>query len=304
MTRLIYKRSIRESTLRIYTTFFAKTIFGDYMSIRTDLVLEQQQNCGKDLSGVESHQESIGNATLCTVKIGTDAAAKELGKPLGTYCTVSFPRLDFVCDTADIINATVKSLKAVCKTAPKYALVVGLGNTDITPDALGPFVSDRVLATRHLGDALKHDLGLDDLKSVCCLAPNVLGKTGIESYDLIQAAAKKIKPDIIIAVDALAARSPDRLCRTVQISDSGICPGAGVNNSRKELSQNTIGIPVIAVGIPTVIDANQFFGTEENMMVTPKEIDLLVEKSAQILARAINIFLQPKLDIDIIESLT
>jgi len=274
------------------------------MSIRTDLVLEQQQSCGKDLSGVESHQESIGNATLCTVKIGTDAAAKELGKPLGTYCTVSFPRLDFVCDTADIINATVKSLKAVCKTAPKYALVVGLGNTDITPDALGPIVADRVLATRHLTDELKRDLGLDGLKSVSTITPNVLGKTGIESYDLVSATAKKIKPDIIIAVDALACRDPERLCRTIQIADSGICAGSGVNNARKPLNLATLGIPVIAVGIPTVIDANSFFNSDENMMVTPKEIDLLVEKSAQILARALNIFLQPELDIDVIESLT
>ncbi len=274
------------------------------MNIRTDLVLEQQQSCGKDLSGVKSFRESIGNATLYTVKICEETAAKELGKPKGTYCTVSFPRLDFVCDTADIINATIKSLKTVCKAAPKCALVVGLGNIDITPDALGPFACDRVLATRHISNDLKHDLGLEGLKSVCCLAPNVLGKTGIESHTLIYAAAKKIKPDLIIAVDALACREPDRLCRTVQISDSGICPGAGVNNSRKELSQNTIGIPVIAVGIPTVIDANQFFDTDENMMVTPKEIDLLVEKSADILARALNIFLQPELDIDVIESLT
>lgn len=278
------------------------------MNIRTDLVLEQQESCEKNLSGAQTHQESFGNTTLHTVKICEDTAAKELQKPKGIYCTVSFPRLDFVCDTADIINATVKALKKVFKNNITNALVVGLGNTDITPDALGPFVADKILATRHLSDSLKHDLGLDDLKSVCCLTPNVLGKTGIESYDLITATSKKIKPDLIIAIDALAARDPARLCRTIQISDSGICPGAGVNNSRKELSKKTIGIPVIAVGIPTVIDANGFFKDidtpQENMMVTPKEIDLLVEKSAEILSRALNIFLQPELEIDIIESLT
>ncbi|MBQ8741368.1 MAG: GPR endopeptidase [Clostridia bacterium] len=278
------------------------------MNIRTDLVLEQQEGCDSNLSGIEKEYKKTGNATLSIIKICDDEASNILQKPKGTYCTVEFPRLDFVCDTADIINATVKALKKVFKNNITNALVVGLGNTDITPDALGPFVADRVLATRHLGDALKHDLGLDDLKSVCCLAPNVLGKTGIESYDLITATTKKIKPDLIIAIDALAARDPSRLCRTIQLSDSGICPGAGVNNSRKELSKKTIGIPIIAVGIPTVIDANSFFENTktpiENMMVTPKEIDLLVEKSAQILARAINIFLQPELDIDVIESLT
>lgn len=274
------------------------------MNIRTDLIAEIKEQNTEKLTGVKTLDETVGEVKISTVTVNDAKAAKALQKPIGTYCTVSFPRLDFVCDTADIINATVKALKTVFKADFKNALAVGLGNTDITPDALGPFVCDRVLATRHLSDNLKRDLGLDDLKSVCCLAPNVLGKTGIESYDLICAAAKEIKPDLIIAIDALAARDPSRLCRTIQISDSGICPGAGVNNSRKELSQKTVGIPVIAVGIPTVIDANGFFNTEENMMVTPKEIDLLVEKSAEILSRALNIFLQPKLDIDIIESLT
>ncbi len=278
------------------------------MNIRTDLVLEQQEGCDRKLSGIKQEYEKMGNTTLSIIKICDDNTSNVLQKPKGTYCTVSFPRLDFVCDTADITSATVKALKTVFKTDFKNALVVGLGNTDITPDALGPFACDRVLATRHLGDDLKHDLGLDNLKSVCCITPNVLGKTGIESYDLITAAAKKIKPDLIIAIDALAARDPARLCRTIQIGDSGICPGAGVNNSRKELSKKTIGIPVIAVGIPTVIDANSFFECAEapieNMMVTPKEIDLLVEKSAEILSRALNIFLQSELDIDIIESLT
>ncbi len=278
------------------------------MSIRTDLISEIKEESHSSLTGTETYEETIGEATISTVRIIDDSAVNVLQKPKGTYCTVSFPRLDFVCDTEDIINATVKALKKVLKNDIKTTLVVGLGNTDITPDALGPIAANRVLATRHLGEQLKRDLGLADLKSVCCLTPNVLGKTGIESYDLICAAVNKIKPDVIIAIDALAARSPHRLCRTIQISDSGICPGAGVNNSRKELSQTTIGIPVIAVGIPTVIDANSFFdytqAPTENMMVTPKEIDLLVEKSAQILSRAINIFLQPLLDIEIIESLT
>lgn len=274
------------------------------MNIRTDLIEEIKEQSTKQLPGAETYEEAIGDVQISTVKVKDINAAKILQKAIGTYCTVSFPRLDFVCDTANIITAAKKALQTVCGNDVNNALVVGLGNTDITPDALGPFVADRVLATRHLNSSLKHNLGLDGLNSVCCLAPGVLGKTGIESYDLIKAAAKKIRPDIIIAIDALACRSPDRLCRTIQISDSGICPGAGVNNSRKELSKNTMGIPVIAVGVPTVIDANSFLDTEENMMVTPKEIDLLVEKSAQILSRTINIFLQPKLDIDIIESLT
>ena len=277
---------------------------GDYMNIRTDLVAEIKAEKQPDISGVEVIEEQINDVNISTVKILDEKASETLEKPIGSYCTISFPRLDFVCGTCDIINATVKALKAVIKANIKQSLVVGLGNTDITPDALGPIVADRVLATRHLTDELKRDLGLDGLKSVSTITPNVLGKTGIESYDLVSATAKKIKPDIIIAVDALACRDPERLCRTIQIADSGICAGSGVNNARKPLNLATLGIPVIALGVPTVIDANSFFDSDENMMVTPKEIDLLVEKAADIISRAINIFLQPEIDIDTIESLT
>lgn len=274
------------------------------MNIRTDLVLETEKDASADLSGIEKSETRIGNARLCTVKILSQQAAQILQKPNGTYCTVTFPRLDFISDCENVITSTVTAFKTLVKTDVKNALIVGLGNSDITPDALGPFVCNRILATRHIGTALKQKLGLDGLKSVSCITPNVLGKTGIESFDLVSATAKKIKPDLIIAVDALAARNPERLCRTIQLSDSGICAGSGVNNSRKELNRHTVGVPVIAIGIPTVIDANGFFKTEENMMVTPKEIDLLIEKSAQILSRAINIFLQPDIDIETIESLT
>lgn len=275
-----------------------------FLSIRTDLISEIKAEKQCNLEGVQTNEEQSEDVSLSTVKITSDVAAKIIGKPKGVYCTVSFPRLDLVCDTADIIDATVKALQTVTHTSVKQALIVGLGNTDITPDALGPFVADRVLATRHLSDKLKRDLGLQDLKSVCCITPNVLGKTGIESYDLVTAASAKTKPDIIIAVDALACRDPERLCRTIQIANSGICAGSGVNNARKPLSEDTVGIPVIAVGVPTVIDADSFFNSRQNMMVTPKEIDLLVEKAADILSHAINSFLQPEIDKDILESLT
>lgn len=282
-------------------------MIGDFMNIRTDLISEIKAEKKSEISGVETSEQRLNDVTVSTVKVITDDAARVLGKPKGKYCTVTFPRLDFVCDTTDIIKAAVKSLKIVADINITSALVVGLGNSDITPDALGPLVCNRVLATRHLSRQLKHDLGLENLRSVCCISPNVLGKTGIESYDLICAACEKIKPNIIIVIDALAARSPERLCRTVQISNTGICGGSGVNNARKPLNRDTVGVPVIAVGVPTVIDANSFFengNTTENMMVTPKEIDLLIEKSAQILSRAINIFLQPEIDVSIIESLT
>ena len=277
---------------------------GDFMSIRTDLIAEIKAESPDNIMGLKTRDEQLNDITISTVCVTNDIAANAIKKPKGCYCTISFPRLDFICDTNDIINAIVKSLKSVCKKKIDSALVVGLGNTDITPDALGPFVADRILATRHISDGLKNSLGLQKLKSVCCLTPNVLGKTGIESYDLIKSAVNTVKPDIVIAVDALAAREAERLCRTIQISDSGITAGSGVNNARKTLNCKNLGVPVIAVGVPTVIDGNSFFKTQENMMVTPKEIDLLIEKASDIISRAINIFLQPEIDINIIESLT
>lgn len=274
------------------------------MNIRTDLVTEIKAEKQNNLTSVKTSEEKLNDVRLSTVTISNSADAKIIGKPIGTYCTIYFPRLDFVCDSENIIKATVKALSIVTKTPVEKALVVGLGNTDITPDALGPFVVDRVFATRHINNKLKHDLGLSQLKSVSTITPNVLGKTGIESYDLVCAAKEKINPDIIIAVDALACRDSDRLCKTIQISNTGICAGSGVNNARKPLNRETTGVPVIAIGVPTVIDANSFFNTSQNMMVTPKEIDLLIEKASSILSRAINVFLQPDVDIKIIESLT
>lgn len=276
---------------------------GDFM-VRTDLIDEIKAEQNDEILGVEAFDKTIENVKISTVKIKNDYAQNFIGKPKGNYYTISFPRLDYVCNTQNIINSTVETLKNIYDKDIESALVVGLGNLDITPDALGPLTCSRILATRHLNNELKRNLGLDNLKSVCCLNPDVLGKTGIESYDTVYAIANKIKPDVIIAIDALACRDAERLCRTIQISDTGIIAGSGVNNARKALNHSALGIPVIAVGIPTVIDANSFFNTQETIMVTPKEIDLLVEKSTDILSRAINIFLQPDIDIDVIESLT
>lgn len=279
------------------------------MKIRTDLISETAADA-PDIKGIRCYEENVGDVKLSFVEIMDRNASEQLKKPIGKYCTIEFPRLDSIANTDPLTEAVVSALKSLYPTDIKTTLIVGLGNTDITPDALGPFTANGILATRHLSGDLKKALGLEDLKSVCSIIPGVLGKTGIEAFDLIAAAVSKIKPSLIIAVDALAARSATRLCRTIQLSDSGICPGSGVNNARKELSQSTFSIPVISLGIPTVIDANSLLPQDENnktddsMMVTPKDIDLLISKSAAILSRALNIFLQPNLDIEVISSLT
>lgn len=274
------------------------------MNIRTDLITEIKTEQKHNVNGMLIKNKKIGQVKISTITIKTDTAAKSLNKPKGQYCTIYFPRLDFICDTQNVIDALRNALKTILPRPLDNVLVVGLGNRDITPDALGPLVADRIFATRHLSNKLKRDLNLEQLNCVSVITPNVLGKTGIESYDMVCAAVDKIKPDAVIVIDALACRDAERLCRTIQIADSGITAGSGVNNTRKALSHDTVGVPVIALGVPTVIDANSFFETQEDMMVTPKEIDLLVEKAADIISSAVNIFLQPQIDVNVIESLT
>lgn len=274
------------------------------MDIRTDLVIEEDIAESED---IKTEERTLDGIKIETAEIGSDAAAKRVNKPKGKYCTVRFERLDKIADTAPLLAALVSALGELTGNKNNNALIVGLGNADITPDALGPLCAGKVIATRHISDELKSALGLDGLHTVSCIVPGVLGKTGIEAVDIIKAAAKSIEPDIVLAVDALAARTPDNLCRTIQMTDSGIAPGSGVKNERKALNRDTLGVPVIALGIPTVIDANCLSADltpAENMIVTPKEIDLLISRAADITARAINMFFQPSLDEETIESLS
>ena len=274
------------------------------MNIRTDLISEENV---AEISGIVSTIKNIDGIKVETAEIKSDEAAKRIGKPKGKYCTVKFSRLDTITDTVPLKSALVFALKELSCGKDDNALIVGLGNADITPDALGPLCVGSVIATRHISGELKRTLGLEGLHNVSCIVPGVLGKTGIEAVDIIKATAEETKPDIVLAIDALAARTPENLCRTIQLTDSGIAPGSGVKNERKQLSRETLGVPVIALGLPTVIDADSVlpgFKSDENMMVTPKEIDLLVSRAADITARAINTYFQPELDNETIESLS
>ena len=274
------------------------------MNIRTDLVSEESIT---DIPGIKSETTDIDGIIVETAEIRSNEAAKRINKPKGKYCTIKFGRLNTLADTSPLKNAIVFALNKLSTGQNDNAMIVGLGNADITPDALGPLCAGSVIATRHLPAELKENLGLMDLHTVSCVVPGVLGKTGIEAVDIIKATADEIKPDIVLAIDALAARTPENLCRTIQLTDSGIAPGSGVKNERKKLSRETLGVPVIALGFPTVIDATGILPelkTSENMMVTPKEIDLLVARAADITARAINMYFQPALSEETIESLS
>ena len=193
------------------------------------------------------------------------------------------------------------------------ALVIGLGNNDITPDALGPQAASRVLATRHLREELgSEDEFLSGLRQVSVMASGVLGQTGIETAEIIEGLLEKLKPSCIIAVDALACSDISRLGTTIQLSDSGISPGSGVANRRKELSEATLGIPVIAAGVPTVVDmytivegmtGRRAVTEVPNMMVTPRDVDRLIERSSALISMGINLALHPELSFEDVETI-
>lgn len=298
------------------------------VNIRTDLVSEKTQVHKKNLpDGVTLENNKVGNIEFETVTIKSKKAEEIIGKPEGTYITITTPPLSqsdtFTDDELTAISDKLKEL------VPKdgQVLVAGLGNKDITPDALGPFVSDLILATRHIDPKTAENIGLGGIRSVSSFKTGVLGQTGVESSEMLLALTEKIKPSAIIVIDALAARNTDRIGSTIQISTSGISPGSGVFNKRAEISKKTLGIDVISIGIPTVVDANtiaydllddsdnetanklkdkkEIFSPKGRMfMVTPKDIDLIIEKGAKVIALMINMALQQTLSKDDIVFLT
>ncbi len=219
---------------------------------------------------------------------------KEIGKPVGTYITVDVP--SFVNDT-DIFDGRLKKISGILKNLLPAecdnVLVAGLGNMDITADALGPKTNSYVLATRHISSDLRREMGFENLKSVSTVRTGVLGETGIESAEIIKGIVNVINPSCVIAVDALASSSAERLGTTVQLSDTGIFPGSGVGNHRFEISEKTLGVPVVSIGIPTVVSTGVIKGANDNsMFVTPREIDKVTEQGAKLIGMSINVCLQ------------
>ena len=236
------------------------------MQPRTDLAMEakalyersaQEQT---QLSGVAAREQERHGVRMTVVKITSAEGEQALGKPRGTYITAG-----------------------PCR----QALVVGLGNRDITPDAIGPEAVKNLIVTRHLQAG--PDEALPGLMRVAACQPGVLGQTGIESLELVKCAMQTAQPDVVIVIDALAAAEPGRLFRTVQLSDSGIVPGSGVGNSRQEFSRRTLGVPVIAVGVPTVVDAISLFRQAEleldvprGVLVTMQDVDTRVREMGRL----------------------
>ncbi|HHT02218.1 MAG TPA: GPR endopeptidase [Firmicutes bacterium] len=306
---------------------------------RTDLALEaHEMHSGQGgVPGVHISEQKMPDATVTRVNISSPQGEEMLGKPQGNYITIEARGLrERNRQLQERIAAIfAEELQRLMPQQDRLRIfVVGLGNWNATPDALGPQVVSNLLITRHLHDDVPTDVQ-GGLRSVCAIAPGVLGLTGIETGEIIMGIVQQIKPDIVIAVDALAARHVDRIFTTIQISDTGISPGSGVGHKRVGINQQTLSIPVLAVGVPTVVHAvtiasntvellvkqlrreEQAFyeiiaemGEQDqqrlinevltpavgSLMVTPKEIDVYIEDFAKVVAGGMNIAFHPGID--------
>jgi spore protease len=288
--------------------------------IRTDLALEAtelwRESAGETgaLEGVRACAEREEGFAVSTVEVLDGRGEAALGKPRGRYVTVELDGLirreaDAFERACRVLSRRVRDMLAL--SGDGCVLVVGLGNRAITADAVGPETVESVMVTRHLREQLPEFFSA--FRSVCAIESGVLGTTGMESCALVEALVKALHPQLVVAVDALASRRPDRLCRTVQISDTGIIPGSGVGNARRELSRESLGVPVIALGVPTVVDAATLtmdlakhagvdlapdsFGEEGKMIVTPRDIDKSVKDISKLLGYSLNLALHDGLSI-------
>lgn len=227
------------------------------------------------------------------------------------YVTVEAPQITGTVDGDAALRVVLTQEMKALLPEEGEVLVAGLGNPAVTPDALGPLCADHVLATRHVKGTVASEVGLGGLRGVAVVKPGVLGTTGVETAEFLRAVAQALRPAAVIAVDALAAGRLHRLGRTVQISDGGISPGAGVGNDRPRLDRGTLGVPVIGLGVPTVVDAStlcsdlcaQEVEGASRMMVTPRGIDALVSRAAHVMALAVNCVLNPRLEPEVFEQL-
>ncbi len=285
------------------------------MDLRTDLALEQHEiNSKSATDGIEKKQTSSGKTKITEIRITNSNGEKALKRKMGTYITVELPGFGAATDIfGDGMRAVANELKKLLPT-DGLVLVAGLGNEQITPDALGPECASLIFSTRHIGKELQKSIGFDSLRPVARITPGVLGQNGIETSEILAGIIRQVSPAAVITVDALASRRLSRLGCTVQICNTGITPGSGVGNARAEISCDTMGVPVIALGVPTVVDAatlaydltgssGNLEKSGETMMVTPREIDLIIERASKFVATAINTALQPDMSPEEIYSL-
>ena len=305
------------------------------INFRTDLALERnevykEKNKLNEIDGVSVNNETINEVEISRIKILNEEGEKILQKPAGTYITLDVKKLKLADEErlskiAETVADELRKIVGEHVNETEGILVVGLGNLYVTPDALGPKVVPEIEVTRHILEYMPSIMP-EDTRPVSAISPGVLGVTGIETMEILKGVVQNVKPKLLIVIDALATRSIDRISSSIQIADTGIVPGAGVENTRKEISKKTLGIPVIAIGIPTVVDlatitnecidifieslqekamSNDYLNKlkendnyeeikealvpkDYNMIVTPKEIDKLIENMSKIVSSAIN----------------
>ena len=293
------------------------------MNNRTDLAVEEMEyneNQVEDLPGVTCKRETDQGFTVTSVQISDSISASCLHKPMGNYITMDLDELFKRSDRAFLRGCEVLSeqLKMVSKLSDSDSiLLVGLGNKAITPDSIGPATIESVLVTRHLVSMVpEYFSGFRSVSSICS---GVLGTTGFESGELVSSICEHFHPDAVIVIDALASRETRRLCKSIQITDSGIIPGSGVNNAREEISSRSLGIPVTAIGVPTVVDAatlalhflkdaglyhgDHIHIDSSGLIVTPSDIDEKVRDISKLIAYGINMALHRNLTIEDIDML-
>ena len=278
------------------------------MDFRTDLALERCEFLGKkETDGIEIEEFEAKKAKVSRITVTNENGEKLVGKPKGLYVTVEVaPFAKHAQFIDDSLEALVTEIRRFLPEKGSV-LVAGLGNMKITPDALGPKCASMIFSTRHITGELLKETGLSGLRTVSSFSTGVTGDTGAQAGEVLQGLIGTLKPDAVITIDALAARSVSRLGNTVQMCSTGIVPGSGVGNARQEISSKTLGVPVIAIGVPTVVDAAtlitdysgksdvSFLDGTQNMMVTPREVDLMIERAAKLTALAINCALQPNI---------
>ena len=299
-------------------------------NFRTDLALEVRESFEEDnieVSGVALKEETgkMKGIKVTTVDIMNEDGAAAMGKPKGTYITIEIPELlaeEEKCRVAAEKEIETQLLKLMKGKKAGSILVIGLGNRDITADALGPLVVEELLVTRHFFKEFGEEFGeKHGYQKVSAMAPGVMAQTGMETMEMIKGIVKETKPDLVLAIDALAAKSVHRLNTTIQLTDTGICPGAGIGNNRQALNEESIGRPVLALGVPTVVDAGtivregmeqfaksrpefrheaeeflqrDFTGFVKNMFVTPKNIDCSIRYVSETVADGINRIIKSK----------
>lgn len=304
--------------------------------IRTDLAIEAHEMCSKEkaeknhLEGIDVSEYRNGDVFITKISVKNEKGSEILDKPIGNYVTIEIPNLKYSDEAyQSACREIAKQIKELVKIeGDTKTLVVGLGNESITPDALGPKAVSYLVVTNHIKEG--NDFLGDSFSPVCAIVPGVLGTTGIETIDIVKGVVEKVKPELVIAVDALASHSMDRISNTVQISDTGINPGSGVENRRVGINEEALGVKVIAIGVPTVVDAAtvasdsidavlseanagaEHFSHEriysllaknvKNMIVTPKDIDSVIEKASKTVANGINLALHKDLTLSEIES--